>query len=211
MYIDADDNTPEKGLTIEYQPNAQQPIVRKMLDSTIDTLNVEFLDDRTHRWYHASEAATIAPTVVRITMLPGEHHTAPPILSVPMIFRSPTPDGWWPDESRAAESRCSPRSGSSSRSRRSRCSSASRRSERRTLGILASERGQQRALALGALALRPGQARVGASRRAVEQQRGHCAPCARAIRGSMSTRSTRGRCRSTACRSASKRTTSAKS
>jgi prepilin-type N-terminal cleavage/methylation domain-containing protein len=86
MFIDADNNTPEKGLTIEYQPNAQQPIVRKMLDSTIDTLNVEFLDDRTHRWYHSSEAATISPTVVRITMLPGEHHTAPPILSVPMIY-----------------------------------------------------------------------------------------------------------------------------
>jgi prepilin-type N-terminal cleavage/methylation domain-containing protein len=86
MFIDADNNTPEKGLTIEYQPNAQQPIVRKMLDSTIDTLNVEFLDDRTHRWYHSSEAATITPTVVRITMLPGEHHTAPPILSVPMIY-----------------------------------------------------------------------------------------------------------------------------
>jgi hypothetical protein len=86
MFIDADNNTPEKGLTIEYQPNAQQPIVRKMLDSTIDTLYVEFLDDRTHRWYHSSEAATITPTVIRITMLPGEHHTAPPILSVPMIY-----------------------------------------------------------------------------------------------------------------------------
>jgi len=86
MFIDADNNTPEKGLTIEYQPNAQQPLVRKMIDSTIDTLYVEFLDDRTHRWFHSSEAATITPTVVRITMLPGEHHTAPPILSVPMIY-----------------------------------------------------------------------------------------------------------------------------
>ena len=85
MFVDADNNTPEKGLTIEYQPNAQQPLVRKMLDSTIDTLNVEFLDDRTHRWYHAAEAATITPTAIRVTMLPGEHHTAPPILSVPMI------------------------------------------------------------------------------------------------------------------------------
>jgi prepilin-type N-terminal cleavage/methylation domain-containing protein len=86
MFIDADNNTPEKGLTIEYQPNAQQPIVRKMIDSTIDTLYVEFLDDRTHRWFHSSEAATIAPTAVRITMLPGEHHTVPPILKVPMIY-----------------------------------------------------------------------------------------------------------------------------
>jgi prepilin-type N-terminal cleavage/methylation domain-containing protein len=86
MFIDADNNTPENGLTIEYQPNAQQPIVRKMIDSTIDTLYVEFLDDRTHRWFHSSEAATITPTAVRITMLPGEHHTAPPILTLPMIY-----------------------------------------------------------------------------------------------------------------------------
>jgi hypothetical protein len=86
MFIDADNNTPEKGLTIEYQPSAQQPLVRKMIDSTIDTLYVEFLDDRTHRWYHSAEAATIAPTAVRLTLLPGEHHTAPPILELPMIY-----------------------------------------------------------------------------------------------------------------------------
>jgi hypothetical protein len=86
MFIDADNNTPEKGLTIEYQPSAQQPLVRKMIDSTIDTLYVEFLDDRTHRWYHSAEAATITPTAVRLTLLPGEHHTAPPILELPMIY-----------------------------------------------------------------------------------------------------------------------------
>lgn len=86
MFVDADNSTPEKGLTIEYQPNAQQPLVRKMIDSTVDTLYVEFLDDRTHRWYHSAEAATITPTAVRLTLLPGEGHTAPPILELPMIF-----------------------------------------------------------------------------------------------------------------------------
>src|SRR6185369_9108678 len=29
LYVDADANTPEKGLTIEYQPNLQMPLVRK--------------------------------------------------------------------------------------------------------------------------------------------------------------------------------------
>jgi prepilin-type N-terminal cleavage/methylation domain-containing protein len=87
MYIDADGNTPEKGLTIEYQPNAQQPLVRKMLDSTVDTLKVEFLDSRTNRWIRSSEAATIQQwRAVRLTLLHGEHGPLPPILEVPMIF-----------------------------------------------------------------------------------------------------------------------------
>jgi prepilin-type N-terminal cleavage/methylation domain-containing protein len=87
MYIDADANTPETGLTIEYQPNAQQPLVRRMLDSTIDTLKVEYLDARTSRWFRASEAATLSGmTAARITLLHGPHGPLPPIVEIPMIF-----------------------------------------------------------------------------------------------------------------------------
>ena len=86
LYIDGDNNTPEKGLTIEYQPNLQMPLVRKMLDSTIDTLKVEFLDTRTGRWFRSTEAATIRPRAVRLTLLGGEHGALPPILSLPMVF-----------------------------------------------------------------------------------------------------------------------------
>jgi len=87
LYIDGDNNTPERGLTMEYQPNLQQPLVRKMLDSTIDTLKVEYLDPRTDKWIRASEAATIATqTAVRVTLLPGDKHAIPAILQVPMIF-----------------------------------------------------------------------------------------------------------------------------
>lgn len=85
LYIDADDNTPEKGLAIEYQPNAQLPLVRRMLDSTIDTLKVEFLDTRTNQWFDAQQAATITPRAVRIT-LHSSDSTAAPILGLPMIF-----------------------------------------------------------------------------------------------------------------------------
>jgi prepilin-type N-terminal cleavage/methylation domain-containing protein len=85
LYIDADANTPEKGLTMEYQPNVQQPLVRKMLDSTIDTLRVEYLDRRTNRWFPGSEAATVSPKAVRLTLLSATT-TLPPILGVPMIF-----------------------------------------------------------------------------------------------------------------------------
>ena len=87
LYIDADNNTPEHGLTMEYQANLQQPLVRRMLDSTIDTLKVEFLDSRTNRWFRSSEAATIAAaTAVRVTLLPGGSHNAPALLELPMIF-----------------------------------------------------------------------------------------------------------------------------
>ena len=87
LYVDGDDNTPERGLTMEYQPNLQQPLVRRMLDSTIDTLKVEYLDPRTDKWIRASEAATIATqTAVRVTLLPGDKHQIPAILQVPMIF-----------------------------------------------------------------------------------------------------------------------------
>ena len=86
LYIDGDNNTPEKGLTIEYQPNLQMPLVRKMLDSTIDTLKVEFLDTRTGRWFRSTEAATIRPRAVRLTLLGREDGALPPILSLPMVF-----------------------------------------------------------------------------------------------------------------------------
>jgi prepilin-type N-terminal cleavage/methylation domain-containing protein len=85
LYVDADDNTPEKGLTIEYQPNAQQPLVRRMLDSTIDTLHVEFLDRRTNRWIQATQGAAIQPMATRLTFASGVAKL-PPILQIPMIF-----------------------------------------------------------------------------------------------------------------------------
>ena len=86
LYIDADPNTPETGLTMEYQPTLQRPIVRRMLDSTIGVLKVELLDRRTGRWFSATEGATISVRAVRITLLPAEHHTIPAMLSVPMLF-----------------------------------------------------------------------------------------------------------------------------
>ncbi|MGH7616725.1 MAG: hypothetical protein ACREPM_05800, partial [Gemmatimonadaceae bacterium] len=92
LYIDGDANTPEHGLCIEYQPNAQQPIVRKMLDSTIDTLHVEFLDGTTHRWFAASQAATLSSIMaVRLWMVPDTVAHASPLLGVPMIFTSGFP------------------------------------------------------------------------------------------------------------------------
>lgn len=85
LYIDADDNTPEKGLTIEYQPNTTMPLVRRMLDSTIDTLHVEFLDRRTNRWIESTQGATVQPMAARLTFASGIAKL-PPMLLLPMIF-----------------------------------------------------------------------------------------------------------------------------
>jgi len=85
LYVDADSNTPETGLTIEYQPSAQLPLVRRMVDSTVDSLHVEYLDQRTNRWFASSEAATIQTKAVRISMHSTDS-TASPLLSLPMIF-----------------------------------------------------------------------------------------------------------------------------
>jgi hypothetical protein len=85
LYVDADDNTPEHGLTIEYQPNARMPLVRKMIDSTIDTLHVEYLDQRTSRWIGVSQGATIQPRAARVAFA-SSTTKLPPLLQVPMIF-----------------------------------------------------------------------------------------------------------------------------
>jgi hypothetical protein len=72
-------------LSIEYQPNAQLPLVRRMLDSTIDSLKVEYLDQRTGKWYPATETATITPIAVRLS-LHSTDSTASPLLRLPMLF-----------------------------------------------------------------------------------------------------------------------------
>jgi prepilin-type N-terminal cleavage/methylation domain-containing protein len=87
LYVDGDANTPEQGLTIEYQPDQTKPLVRKMLDSTIDSLRVEYLDQTTNRWFSASQVATITPKAVRVTLL-SSRPNQPRILGVPMLFTS---------------------------------------------------------------------------------------------------------------------------
>jgi len=87
LYIDADDNTPEKGLAIEYQPNLQSGLSRKMLDSTISAIVLEYLDGRTQRWMPAKEAATLgALRAVRITLTPSDTSATSRLLSIPMTF-----------------------------------------------------------------------------------------------------------------------------
>jgi type II secretory pathway pseudopilin PulG len=85
MYVDVDASTPESGLTVEYQPNLQQPLVRKMLDSTIDSLIVDYLDSRTGRWFRSTETGTIVPIAVRLSFHSADS-TESALIGVPMVF-----------------------------------------------------------------------------------------------------------------------------
>ena len=97
LYVDGDASTPERGLCIEYQGTATHPIARRMLDSSIDTMHVEYLDGATHRWIPASRSGVIAteerdlstPSVlaVRLWMASGASRRASALLGVPMVFR----------------------------------------------------------------------------------------------------------------------------
>ena len=86
LYVDVDPGTPEKGLSIEYQANTATPLQRRMLDSTVDSLMVEYLDSRTNRWYDAPQAATITPRAVRVTLLGAGGKQLPRLLQVPIVL-----------------------------------------------------------------------------------------------------------------------------
>ena len=190
-----------------------------MLDSTIDTLRVEYLDGRTHRWFAASQAATIGNvTAFRVDdgAQSGLHAVAADRAS----------DGV--RAQRRDQRRAGPMTRRRVKARRGVALLAAlwlvvaiaavalqfslEARERRTIGLLTSERGMQRGLALGALALV--QARLDQALRGGtvdDQQSGTRAASLRAIRGSTSTARSAARWTSTACRSTSWRTTSARS
>jgi len=87
LYIDGDENTVEHGLTMEYQPNGNQPLQRRMLDTTIDSLHVDYLDGSTGRWIGASQAATIGQLrAIRLSFVPNPRIPFSPILLEPLIF-----------------------------------------------------------------------------------------------------------------------------
>jgi prepilin-type N-terminal cleavage/methylation domain-containing protein len=87
LFVDGDPNTTESGLTIEYQGSNAAPLQRMQLDSTIGVMVVEYLDNRTGRWYAATQAATIQPIALRFTFGAAEGDSVPRLLQLPFIFR----------------------------------------------------------------------------------------------------------------------------
>jgi Tfp pilus assembly protein PilE len=86
LFVDGDPNTPEVGLTIEYQAATNLPLQRRQLDSTIVMMTVEFLDQTTNTWTPYSEAATIRPIAARVYFPPVDNYYVPPLLQYPMLF-----------------------------------------------------------------------------------------------------------------------------
>jgi prepilin-type N-terminal cleavage/methylation domain-containing protein len=87
LFIDDDPTTPETGLTVEYQASAQSPLLRRQLESTIDSLVIEYLDARTNRWYPAKDAATISPKAVRLHMHAYAGSEFATLLAMPMMLQ----------------------------------------------------------------------------------------------------------------------------
>jgi prepilin-type N-terminal cleavage/methylation domain-containing protein len=87
LFVDGDDNTPERGLTIEYQGSNNSPLQRRQLDTAIAAMTVEFLDNRTGRWYAATQASAITPIAVRFSFAAAEGDSIPRILSLPFEYR----------------------------------------------------------------------------------------------------------------------------
>jgi len=85
LFIDEDEQTPEQGLTLEYQVNQQSPLQRKQLDSTVTGMLIEYLDRPTRRWVTATQAASLQPRAVRLTLTSAEGVIAPTLLSLPTI------------------------------------------------------------------------------------------------------------------------------
>jgi prepilin-type N-terminal cleavage/methylation domain-containing protein len=86
LFIDADPNTPESGLTLEYQPSTSTPLRRIQLEPSIGVLKVEFLDQRTNQWVESTQGAAVTPIAVRLSMQPYDGGRLPGILELPMIF-----------------------------------------------------------------------------------------------------------------------------
>ena len=87
LFVDGDPNTVEQGLSIEYQGANASPLRRMQLDSAVGVLTVEYLDNRTGRWYAATQVATIQPIALRFTLSAAEGDSIPRLLQVPFIFR----------------------------------------------------------------------------------------------------------------------------
>ncbi|HEY5220503.1 MAG TPA: prepilin-type N-terminal cleavage/methylation domain-containing protein [Gemmatimonadaceae bacterium] len=85
LFIDGDASTAETGLTLEFQASTQTPLQRIEIEPSIDSMVVDYLDTRTNMWYPASEASTIQPRALRLTLL-STTTVLPGILTLPMII-----------------------------------------------------------------------------------------------------------------------------
>ncbi len=89
LFVDNDSSTPEEGLTIEFQRSRLSPLERRMVDSTITGMTVEYLNAATLRWVPDMEASTIPRAAVRVWFSLGESREPQPLLQLPLFFALP--------------------------------------------------------------------------------------------------------------------------
>ena len=89
LFVDGDESTPERGLTIEYQASPQAPLFRRQLDSTITGLRVEYLDRSTGRWVDEQDGLVARRLAARLTLLGDPSAPLPAILGTPLLFVLP--------------------------------------------------------------------------------------------------------------------------
>ncbi len=67
LYIDDDDATSERGLTLERRATPQRAATRREIDAAITAMTVEYLDGDTQRWTGGDDASDTRPLAVRVT------------------------------------------------------------------------------------------------------------------------------------------------
>ena len=100
LYIDRDEETPEKGLVAELESldlasDEVQTTVNRVvqLDSTVSGLLVEYLDEQARRWIPRREAVTRSPIAVRMTLSATFPDTLPSLLQLPIVQPMPRATG----------------------------------------------------------------------------------------------------------------------
>ena len=96
LFIDRDEETPEKGLVAELESldlssdEVQVSVNRKVqLDSMVTGLLVEYLDGEARRWIPRKEAVTRQPIGVRMTLSATAPDTLPSLLQLPIVQPMP--------------------------------------------------------------------------------------------------------------------------
>lgn len=89
LFIDRDEETPERGLVAEMQSIEAATMVRTELDSTVTGLLVEYLDPQMNRWVPRKEGVVRAPLAVRMTLSARPPDTLPPLLRLPIVQAVP--------------------------------------------------------------------------------------------------------------------------
>jgi hypothetical protein len=94
VFVDADNTTPEQGLTIEYQGSTpQSPLLRRELDPSVGDMIVEYYDPRTGLWADNASASPAQAIAIRVTMLPADGAALPRMMQLPLtiVYGEATP------------------------------------------------------------------------------------------------------------------------